>query len=80
MADGIRCKRCGWQETEHDFTDTQIEADREQFEKPRRGKKISLIKCRGYTPEYPKLAQRLTELAKKESEERAMRGLDPLGE
>lgn len=83
MADGIRCKYCGWQETEHDFTDAQIQANRKHFEKPRRGKKISLIKCsngRGFTPDNPKLARKLAAEAEREGNERAMHGLDPYGE
>lgn len=68
MADGILCKHCGRQETEHSFEEEEIEAN-EVYKKKLRGYKKSLWDCPGYKPENPKLARELAKAAKKEEDE-----------
>jgi len=64
MADGILCKHCGYQETDHTF-------DPEGFPKVRiKGYKKSLRNCRGYEPEDEELADELA----KEAMQRELRG------
>lgn len=76
MADGILCKNCGWQETEH--MDTSRVTDK-MAQKRIRGYKMTLASCmrtkEGYTPEDQELAEELSVAARK----REMRGLNSFG-
>jgi hypothetical protein len=56
MADGIRCKHCGWQETEHGFVGVSDEEANKVY------RKMSLRQCmkkKRFTPENPRLAKKL---------------------
>jgi hypothetical protein len=69
MADGILCKHCGWQETDHDIAADAADNEREPEEawkKKLRGFKKSLLDCPGYAPKNQRLAKKLA----KEAEER----------
>jgi hypothetical protein len=73
MADGILCKHCGWQETEHDNPKFVGEEAAEEL-KP--GKQITLSQCLekdGFTPENPRLAKKLALKAAKEISEQSGR-------
>ena len=56
MTDGIPCKRCGWEEAQHDLPDL----DPDEYLNPREGYQISLYACRdegaGYSADEPELA------------------------
>jgi len=84
MADGILCKHCGWQETEHDFTDEEVEEDLgDRANSLLSGKKKTLVECRqgrGYVPENQRLARQLNRQHEKREYRRSMGGLNPSGD
>jgi hypothetical protein len=64
MANGVLCKKCGWQETEHDFMDkardpyissTDKKSAKESlpdgYNKVQSGYRASLKGCKRYVPE-----------------------------
>ena len=58
MADGILCKHCGWQETDHEYADELTDA-----KKKIRGYKKTLLKCRGFVGEEPPIENTPEEVA-----------------
>lgn len=62
MADGILCKHCGWQETNH--TEGDLGAGNPDIPNP--GYKKTLNKCRGFVPEDSKLARQIKQNRKRE--------------
>ena len=75
MADGIVCKHCGWQETNHTYGAEGID---ESPDVPFKGYKSSLKDCPGYEPEDPELADRLARIAEEEKT-RQSRNPNPFG-
>ena len=79
MADGIYCKYCGRQQTDHliaaERADKGLGPDPEH-EEVFEGRRYSLADCPGYSPENPKLAKELAD----EAERQRLRRLGIRGE
>ena len=59
MADGIRCKHCGWQKSSHELLDVRQEVDLDEAKKRLPHRRMTLIQCvdsHGF--EAPKSTQR----------------------
>jgi len=75
MADGILCKHCGYQETEHEDycgdgkpppEDSNPVIPFEEASRLRKGYLKSLAKCKRYSPEDPARARRLAAMYEQE--------------
>ncbi|HTX86534.1 MAG TPA: hypothetical protein VMC41_00525 [Candidatus Nanoarchaeia archaeon] len=74
MADGMRCKYCGFQETDHDLGG-QL-GSKETANYLLSGRKFTLNQClkeHGFTPENANLAKKLEKKAEDEAAEQSIR-------
>ena len=70
--DGMICKHCGFQESDHGFGKAYIKAN-PIFKKKLPGREKPLSKCPGFEPEDEELAKELASEAEKEKAERTAR-------
>ena len=59
MADGIRCKHCGWQETQHELLGVSEGVDPQEANQRLSGRRMTLVQCvDNFGFEAPKWSQR----------------------
>jgi hypothetical protein len=74
MADGMRCRYCGFQETDHELGGEL--GDKSTADELLPGRKFTLAQClekHGFVPENPELAKELQQKADQDAAEQSMR-------